>query len=388
MKKASEVVQSPEIGRLQDYVMGILPSLRLSVSSVEVEGGQRVLVIARSEDGSVQETVAVEAQRAGRKAGRHALSEFKRRMAEKRAGDGIFISFGGYSDDAAPYASANRITLHTPESLAKPASSAKNPGGPPEAHNIFDRVFAGSMDYRAAVERFEENRRRPFMGLLGPDERVDLVEGHFAPVGAFSLSKGDGVRPLSGPMRAVRGDNSFHVNLNTCALYFVSRGLTGKDLKLRSTNLLRRMVDLPETAVRILSNVFEQEELVFDRLDPEYKAFLGENANSLAMLQNLGLISMRGDGRAFLSNVSLPRFTEEKYDLEKFIGVRGQLESEFPADPVAYHPKGVLSLLRDFFGAQGEFKGVTYLPYFACRYLGSDGKVRFELIEDVTPKNG
>jgi hypothetical protein len=207
-------------------------------------------------------------------------------------------------------------------------------------------------------------------------------------VGWFLLRKAVNPRISPGPLNVAQGQNNLYVNLNTCNLYYLYRGVSGRQLLLKSSNILRRLLDLDETSVRILSEIVEREEIRLERIDPDYKLYLQQNVNKVAMLESLGFIATMTDGKGFISNVNVPKFAESRYDLGGSVAVSGKVETGDPADEVSYPPRGVIALLSDFYGAEVEFKGVIYLPYYRCRYLSSDGRMRFEIKEDITPKNG
>jgi hypothetical protein len=97
---------------------------------------------------------------------------------------------------------------------------------------------------------------------------------------------------------------------------------------------------------------------------------------------------LRSDARGYLSNINIPSFTDVRYDLSRFLEVKNLVESSHSADEISYQPNIVLRLLKDFFNAEGEFMGVTYMPYYRCKYVGSDGRVRFDAVDNIKFKNG
>lgn len=324
------------------------------------------------------EPLLVEIVNYRRRVGSHPLMALREEMESKGLSDGAFISFAGFTPDAIEYAAINGITLYTPDDLVKPGQDGSDfLGG---SHNIYERIFQGGVDEKAALELFQRKRRKPFLGILGSDERVDAVDGRFTPIGVFRLG-----RPGLG---GVESSNLFYINLNTCLIYYVYRGVGGKDVRLRSSNVIRRMLELDLGAVRFLSSVVSQGEVLYERLDPAGAASLAENTQALSALGRLGLVTFRPDGRGCYSAVNLPPFSDARYGLSAFLAEGGPIESGFGADEIAYAPDMLLNILRAFFQARGEFAGVIYLRYFRCRYSSSDGGIRFDYFEDYQRKNG
>ncbi|MFH1054944.1 MAG: restriction endonuclease [Candidatus Altiarchaeota archaeon] len=380
MKEPSESGSDFMKGGFKEYVLDIIPALKLSVSSVEVEGEHIVKV--KAENPSLSKTTLIEALHQKRKVGQHTLIHFMDEMGRQNVKEGVFISTAGFTDDALEYAKEKGITAYTTEDIKK-LKAPKERG-----HNIFEKAYRGSMSIDQAREDFGRRAKRALFGFFGVNERVESVEGRYAPVGCFKLRKSIVYPRLGKPRRSQGGENTFYVNLASCELYRIYRGVGGRNPKVKSTNILRRMMDLDDDAVRIMSETIEQEEVIPDESDAEYRSFLQRNINNLILLQNRGLITIRGDGKGYALNVNIPKFKDERYDLSRFLEAETSTESDFHADDVEYQPNHVLKLMEAAFKSEGEFKGVTYIPYFWCKYAGSDDSIRFDVIIDVTFKNG
>jgi hypothetical protein len=385
MDKPSEAESGP-IGELRDYVLGLLPGLGLSVSSVEVDGEHTVKVSAKSANQAMENAVLVEARRQKHRVGAHMLGKFKGEMDEDNVQEGVFISTSGFTDEAVDYSREHNIRLLTPEDIAQTQSLGEQQVG--DEHNIFEKVFRESVDEEMATDFFNQRRRKGLLGLGGVMERVEQVEGRYAPVGCFNLVRRGGQAVSSQAMSVVEGENSFYVNLTTCELYYVYRGVAGRGARIKSSNVFRRMLDLPVGLVLLLSDIVEQDEVLFDRVSDGQRRLIQENMNNLVMLENLGLAGLREDGRGYISNVSLPPFTDARYNLGSFLDVAESVESSYSADEVTYPPLSILELLEDFYKAEGEFRGVTYMPYYCARYVDADGSVRFDAVDNIRFKDG
>ncbi|MFH0862854.1 MAG: restriction endonuclease [Candidatus Altiarchaeota archaeon] len=371
MKKPSDERPGEPYGDFRGYVLGYLPKIGLTASTVTMEGPHSIRVAAR---GGTGEGVLLIALKHTRKVGVHPLMGLGREMAAGGFSRGIFLSTSGYTLEASEYGLAHDMTLIAPGQSAE-ASAIWAQGQKTDSRNIFERVFASSMDDAAAKAFFEKERHRPIMGLIGRDERIDSIEGRFAPVGCFALGRAGGA------------SNRFFVNLSSCNLYYIYRGIRGNEVNLRFYELLHRIMDLNQNSLRILSDAVEWQELNLSRLDPKYHGFLQENYNNVLTLQNRGLIGMSRDGGSILSNVNLKPFRDERYDLGRFLAEEPSVESRNPVDAVAYAPTAVLHLLSGLLQAEGEFKGVTYMPYYTCRYASADGTMRTLAYDSVKPKN-
>ncbi len=379
MKKPSSSESDTGYGKFKNYVLGVLPLLELNVSSVESDGENSVNATAKSTGKVVENTVLVAGRKQKRKVGVKNIKDLSERMDDKNITQGVFISTSGFTEDAIEYAGDNGITLLTPGDVEK----LRNPVRHEEEHSIFERVFAGDMTLDDATEYFIDRRGKRLFGLAGTAEKVDAVEGRYTPVGRFRLKKTRG-----GFEANAEGENSVYANLATCELYYVYTGVAGRGMRLNASNVLRRLLDLPAEAVRILSEIMEREELRLDKMDERTRMYYQGNLQSLVALENLGLIGLRDDARGYLSNLNLPRFNDPRYDLERFLETGESVESEYAVDPVVYRPADVLGLLKNFYAAEGVFEGVVYMRYYRCRYVGEGDRVRLDAVEDIRFKNG
>jgi len=379
MKTASDTASD---GEFRDFVVGLIPSLKLTVSNIEVSNRHEVKLIARSDS----ENVIVEARNHKRKVGHHPLEALKAEMDKRDILEGIFISMAGFTGDAQEYSVQNRIMLFTPEELKRRETQAASP--PVEMRKIFERVFSGPITLEQAAAEFMRRRRKSILGLFGVDERIEAVDGRFAPIGCFRLRKSPFLGAALSPRGKAEGEINVYVNLHTCSLLYVSRGLTGGKLTLKATNIVRRMLNLSPDAVKVMSQIFEHGELRFDGLTPEQQFLLQKNVDNIILLQNLGLISTMPRGNGYLSNINLLTYGDKRYDLEANLACEESAESSFGVDEILYSPQTLLLILKNFYDADGQFVGVTYMPYYLCRYATSDGRLRFDTIENIRLKNG
>jgi hypothetical protein len=388
MKGSFEGGERAPMRGLREYVLEVLPSLHVSVTSIEVEGDHRIKVKGKIDDGPATEDVYVEVLRQQRKVGSHVLSAFNADAQRLGIARKIFISASDYTQEAQDLAKTSGITLRNASDSDSEQDGQKRTAK--SSHNIFERVYSSGWDMSEAQEYFARKRRKSFVGFFGSNETVESVEGRYAPIARFALKQDDGGAPGGhGPAKA---RSCFHVNLNTCELHYVYRGLTGETPSMRSTNILLRLMDLPLPAIDLFSWIIERQEVRFSRLTQNEQNQLGKNMGNLSTLVRVNLVSILSDHRGVISgyvaNVNVPTFADGRYDIDKFTYTEESFESEYAPDKVEYNPIDVLNVLRTFFRCKGEFNGVTYLPYYICKYVDSDGIARFQSEYSVKFKNG
>ncbi|MBD3387750.1 MAG: hypothetical protein GF416_01765 [Candidatus Altiarchaeales archaeon] len=383
MKGSTKSGSGPSEG-LRDYVLAALSKIGLSVSSVEVRGEHEVRVFARTEHKAVDNSVFVEARKQKRRVGRHEIEKLKEWMDDENSDSGVFISLSGFTDEAYEYASERGIRAFTPEDLDGFGSERHVS---PE-HHIYAKVFEEAVDLVGATNYFNARRRKSLFGLGGYVEDIDFVEGRYAPVGVFELKRKADPRQHPTPNTTVGGENTFFINLTSCEIYYLYLGVAGRGARLKASNVLRRMMDLSEPAVRIIGDIVGGKELLFEDMDVDQKLLMQEDPHMMAYVENLGLVWRRDDGRGYLSNIDLPPFNDTRYNLYDHLAVKESVESRCPADEIVYPPSGLLQLLKDFMKSDGEFHGVIYMPYYYCRFVGSNGAYRYETLDNIRFKNG
>jgi len=377
MKESLEVSKGVLRRRLRDYALEILPLLRVTVTSMEVDGDHRVSVRGKNEENSSIRDVYVEILQQHRKVGPHVLTSFSQDAERQGLVDKIFVSTSGFTQEARDYALSNGIILRTPRDFDSMQTGVDVK--PRVSHNIFERVYADSWDMGQAQEHFSKRRKRSFLLFFGSDERVESVEGRHAPVARFVLARADGMSADSASQDGI--SNIFHVNLNTCELYYIHLGVSGDSPSLRSSNVLMRLLGLPFPAVELFSWLVERKQVKFENLTQQEHNYMSKNVDLVSILLRRNLISPMQDHRGmmvgYFSNVNVPSFADKRYDLDIFAEVKESVESEYAPDEIEYNPSDVLNILTTLFRSNGQFNGVTYLSYYICKYMDSNGLIRF-----------
>ncbi len=381
MDKASE---TSDMDQLKDIVISYAASRGLTVKTLEVESEHKVTAKAKLDVQSAGGEVLIEALDLGRKASKRQIQSIAKIVADEGLSRGVLISVPGFSDSAERQAKKEDIDIL---SFAQLEASMQSPQEKLHPHNILDKVFVKRMDMEIARALFMSKRKKIAFGLLGYSERLESIQERYSPLARYDLER----NPIGSSDRIVERElgstNTFWVNLNSCQLYHLNFGMMGDRHELRSTNVLRRMMDLQEGSVRIMSQVFEAGEIRFESLDPKQRLMMQGALNDLAQLEKAMFVSINEKGTGYISNLSIPPFDDIRYD----IGANAEFETDHETtcaiDSVKFPINGLLMLLCDFFNCTGTFAGVTYLPYLQGRFIGKDGLIRNEQVGNLKMKD-
>jgi|GEM_PF-6228015 len=388
MKKASEGVQGSDSEALRDLVLAAAKRLELDLSSIELVGGNKVTARARSLTQSDSEGILIEAVDYHRKVGVKLIGSLNASMSDAGLNRGILISTTGFSKNAEDAAGDAGIDLLTSGELLGEEVVREDQSPLQSPHNLLDVVFKKRMSVQESRPIFEAKKRKMAFGILGSREKLDFIEERYAPVASFSLERLAGGSESRLVERRIQGRNTFWVNIHNCQLFYLYFGVLNDRREVRSTNVLRRMMDLPEPSVRLFSQIFEAEKLDMKKLDQFQLAHVQREISSFLLLERYGLASLNDKGTGYVSNVSLPQFDDKRYDMSRFSPQIKGFETISQVDTIEYPLNGILLLLCDFFHCRGAFTGVTYMPYLSARYIEKSGKVRHEHLINMAFEDG
>jgi hypothetical protein len=379
--EAQNYLQMP-LPEFKEMLLNAVDSMGYSVSSIHVEDENRIQVTARDESAAIDNDILFLVKRSKRKVGVRDVKKFLKHMDDLNKPKGVFISPAGFTDKALELADGGRLRLLSAAELA----DLGGPTTPTPQRIIYEDVFEPALTLHEAGQYFEAKRGKPLLGFIGLEESVKDVVGRYTPMGCFELvrARAVGAGAAGRVVNVTEGRSVFYVNLNTCLLYYVHKGVFGKPPSLKSTNLLRTVLELPAESVSLLAEVMDAEHLSLSSLLAAHGLMAGSRIDSLVLLNNTGLITYTPDGGTIMSNLSLPRFGDSRYDLGYFLHSRKSVDSEFEADSIEFRPTDVLKILQNLFMASGVFKGVVYLPYYTCVYVNELREIRYDLL--VKPK--
>jgi hypothetical protein len=267
--------------------------------------------------------------------------------------------------------------LTVAEIQGMPGKKTPPPVAETEGHRIYDLVFKTSKTVEDARAYFESNRSKRLLGMFGREERIVDVRGKYAPVGCFEVTMHN--------VYDVGAVKSFNVyaNLSSGAIYFMYFGSIGSKPALKCSYDLLKMLQLSPESLRVLSEINSCGEADAEKLSGECISILRENPYALVSLGNLGLVVSQPGLHKIFSNLSMPNFTAERYDLSKYLDVEKSFESDLPADNIQIAPRDVSAVLSGLLNAAVSFKGVFYMLYFTCKYVDELGRSRVDLM--LTP---
>lgn len=350
----------------RERVLGVVSDIGLQVSSLRQEADGSMALLAEREDSLVDSRILVYVGSPGERV--EDIGDVLSKMEEYGVGEAVLVPPAGISEEASRACAEHSIKVV--DLSAEPEPQAPGGGGDPV---IYERVFADGVGYGEARRRFERSVRRSLLGFGRRVEAVKSVVGRYAPIACFKLKRVAATVPGSG-RQVIEGGNLFWVNMSDCNLYYAYHGIAGRGAGIRSSNILRRLADLPEPAVRIFSRIVLEGRVEPSEEDREYGELLHSNASALVLLENLGLVAPQDN--TLYSNVNIPGFGDTRYDISRFLESESSVESTYPADEITYPIPGMLDLLRNLFGAEGSFEGVTYMPYYMCTYESDGGGIR------------
>ncbi|MFC2162334.1 restriction endonuclease [Candidatus Altiarchaeota archaeon] len=378
--KASDYLDA-SLQEFRTMIFSVIESMGYSVNLVRHEDDHHVQVNAFDRDSS--DIVVFWGRRSRRRSGVRDVKRFLSRIEDEGAGAGVFISPSGFTPKAMGQANDVRLRLFTTEELNE--YLGEKPGS--DGRAIFERVFESGLSLTDVRKRFEDGRKAMLFGVLGSSEEVKDVSGRYTPVGAFELIRSSilSTRSSKGHVSVNEGRCRFYVNLNTCLLYYVSKGVLNKGSSLKTSGLLRTLSPLPNESISLMGVIIEAGQISLKAIMESHGIRpLSDGMESLVALNGLGLIVSADNGEKIISNVSLPSFGDERFDLGSLLCLASGVDSDFEADGIVFTPDYVSILLSNLFRARVEFKGVVYMPYYCARYINNLKELRHDFI--VEPK--
>jgi len=246
-------------------------------------------------------------------------------------------------------------------------------------HKIFEFAFTPKMTESEARKYFEDKSGKKIMGIFGSTEKVSQIEFRYAPIGSIEIKylKNVETGAVSKITKIAEMSNTIYINLNTLELYYVTLGFLGQDSRIMSSDVFKKIINLPDQTIRILSDIATYKEISIDRITTRYPSYMGMEMNHLITLRSLGLIDEKPNRMGYVLNINIPNFEDSRYDLKKFFEIKESVDSECIPDEINYYPEDVLSIVQKFFNSRGIFKGVIYMPYYRCKYTDEEGRFRY-----------
>ena len=385
----------PELSaaEFRELVLKAVQDLGYATASVKVEDDHSIVITAKIASKPLENSVIISVFRGVKKVGLNSVRNLAYRLKEANAAEGIFISTSGFTKAALDYSSGRSIRLvfaselngfdsggrkgqlPDPEAvLPAPEIAPPAPREKPGDHKIFELAFKSSKTLEDAKSHFDEKKAKKLFGFLGNEEHIVEVRGKFAPVARLEAAFENAFDEKS------EKRFSMYVNLNSGSIYFMHFGSVFDSHTIQSSNELVKLMRLPPESLRLLSEIHMVGEADPEKLSSENQSLVRANPNYLLALRNLNFISTHPDSTKIFSNLMLPKFTGERYDLSRYFETATYVESELDADEMEFAPRDVMAVLSEILHATISFKGIVYMPYFYCKYVDSIGRGRFDFL--------
>ena len=346
---------------LQEFALAYLRERAHQITSVESEGETYIRIYSTYNSGKKHLLTAINY---GSEVGEKQMIQAY--LPQK---PDVILTQLGFSPEAK--ALSENVKLVTFLSLDNPADHITA-----KTQSILDKAFSAKFDVDSAKKYFEGECKKNLVDFFRTNEYLEFHETIYSPVASFELTDSKG-----------KLKNILWINLHTCQLYYIYSGFKKKP-EIRTSNIFRRMMDLPERAVLIAGDFFRREKVQPDKMGAQYAEYLLENAMHLFTLQRNGLIVLGTTQDTYYSNITLPKVDDKKFDISREITVENSIQTDAVIEEIIYPLDGLSLLLTDFFQLNVKFRDVTYMPYLRAQFNNREGSVRIHQIENILIKNG
>ncbi|MFC2154607.1 restriction endonuclease [Candidatus Altiarchaeota archaeon] len=276
-----------------------------------------------------------------------------------------------------------------------------------------------------AKDYFEERAKSSSHPKLKPQDRLLRVEGHYTPVGIFTIKNIDEQQMnLSAKQgNPLHDEESIYIDLNTGELHYIEKGKPPKkgvlrrdkkppENRLRSSTIIEDILLLPPESKSHLLDLLEHGDLPHEHLVGKHLSILekrgvvhvynlSDKQSSTGGSEILGfLVSMllmfideildffgsmgetgeesekspeeKKEDLHVGARVNMPHHFGGIYNLREYLEVEEGLEEEFEVDQNRYRSRDIERILKSIFDGDVSYKGVLYLPYYECKYVNKE----------------
>ena len=306
-------------------------------------------------------------------------------MLRKEATSAIFITSSHFTKGAKKFAKYVPVRLVDGVELGKLLSEYEKPE--------VEFAFLSRFTDEEVVRYFKGGEKRKFLGIPSTG-KIEEIDKRYIPLGHFSMKR------ITGDLETV---TNLYVDLNSGNVLYLEENRIEED------NFIKKILDLPEESRSHLLDLMEHGELDYEHL----------KGKPLDILEKKGLIGIRERGRGgsildiltdeITSTITIAtselttathktptpveraivkskqvRTTIDKpaidtsFDLGHFIE-SAEIDPSFTPDPINYSSEDVLNILKRIYSeCEVSFQGMTYLPYYKCKYASGARITRFE----------
>jgi len=355
------------------------------------------------------------------------LEELHKRMLEEEAARAAYITTSDFTADAVEYAKGKPISLINKfqliESLNRMGIHIDK-----ELHDLLERhgltefrfknikhLFEVGKTMKEAKSHFSKKRKKKSLGMFGSLETVNQVKLVYAPTSIFKVDSIDTSGARHVPPSVIGHDDYLFVNLANADLFYIirKRRAERREYALMSTDVLRRILNLPEDAYKHLIDLIDHGELPGEDLEGKELSILKSNklvgkyetekmAGPLAAVQNWAHVVLyvvqelfdlvtivihditgtapedisrelhqveASDAKPMITaRIPMPHLKGGLYDLGKFFELKRGAEVKFDEDRVRYPSKKIAGILGKILYAVVEPRGLVFMPYYAATF--------------------
>ncbi len=323
-------------------------------------------------------------------------------MLDQKAHSAIFITDSHFTKEAREFAENNPVKLIDSVELGELLKE----------YNIVKAQFAFKTAFpdKEVLSFFYRNRRRKYLNIVGPKERIGEIDRRYVPIGHFIVKK---------ETRDSEVTHNIYIDLTSGSIFYLEEN------KIEENPFFKKVLDLPEESQIHLLDLIKYGELrhkhiegkAIDILEKERLVRVEKKANETGILNILlneitDTISLTTSEATTMSHpepkedafdVKTKKYVHEitnkpqinnAYDLGHFLDSDPNIDPNFEPDPIHYEPEKTAYVLDSIYPNEDiYFVDMAYLPYYRCKFIGEFGTARFQKLftpkfKGFVPRNG
>lgn len=363
----SDTLELESPAKLEETSLKLLDRLGYTVESSHVSG-KNVCFKAKSFHGGIEESTLVCVYAKKTMVGEKSVAEIMDRILKDNFGRALVLSASDFTAGAVSFAQDKPVDLIDSRQFKRLLVKHGLLEGELEAEKrnfIYKHAFTAGLTEEEAGEYFESVKKKnpPLIGRAR--ETVSRVELRYAPLAKVSA-------PLNGEVRV------FYVNLNTGGLVYFRRDILKKNTVVEEADFIRAINDLEAGQIRMLGEVVRAEQARFSMIgaDGAYSDVM--KGGILFELKTRRLVGVTKERNPLVtSNMSLPRLSDDRFNLEERYDMTDGMESIHESDRIEYPVDDVAEKTGLFFGGNTVIEEVAYMPYYRCSFVDGQSRVRF-----------
>ena len=200
-------------------------------------------------------------------------------------------------------------------------------------------------------------------------------------------------------------DNFMYVDLSTADMYHSPARINQYSTRVDTYDLLRKIIDLPDMAIKTLGDLMRTNWIFYDELD----------MHSVLELERIALIkTFKPSLKVILStlwkefnptddeilvkrrvkfNCDFPQFRDDGWDLSQYLKETNTLVEEYDKDKIKYSIDKISEVLGLLFNAKVELEGITFMPYLqgvrekSEQHMKIKPEIHFPVCRNGTPNS-